>query len=313
MQQKTYMDIEAARLEDTEFKASNVMGFKVGEHIQITTKVDGSNASVAYDIETGDVISYSRTKQLDFNNTLNGFYNYVQGKTPDFKWWFEANHQDMVIFGEWNLGCNKIKNYKPEFAHNCWIVYDVYNKTISRYLSQQEVREICEDLDLTYIHVLYDGEFKSWEHVMSFLENDGYYGETQEGIVVKSADRLDSNDSREPYYVKIVSEAFKESMKHSKREKTAEEIGARENSEKIVNSIVTQRRVEKALEKLRDAGELPAQITPQDMGAVAKVLPKFVYEDCLKEEKEAVLAAGEYFGKMCGSRVMQIARSLIIS
>lgn len=312
MEQKHFMDIENARLVDDEFKVSNVSGFKEGEHIQITTKVDGSNASVAFDPDLGEVLCYSRTKQLDLNNTLNGFFNFVQSKAASFKWWFESGFEDMVIFGEWNLGGNKIKDYKPEFLHNCWIVYDVYNKTIGQYLTQQEVREICEDLNLTYIHVLYDGPFKSWDHVKTFLDNDGYYGDTEEGIVIKSQDRLNSNDSRNPYYVKIVNEAFKESMKHSKRELTEDEKSAKENSEKIVNSIVTQRRVEKAIEKLRDAGELPAQLEPKDMSTVAKLLPKFVHDDCIKEEPEMVNAAGKYFGKMCGSKVMQIARSLII-
>lgn len=305
---KKYMDIEAARIESTELRASNVDGFKVGEHIQITSKVDGSNASCAW--EDGHVVACSRNKVLDFNNTLNGFWNYATN-LEGLAEWFMAGHQDIVIFGEWSLGCNKIKDYKPEFAHNHWIVYDVFNTSTGQYLPQEDVRDICDELGLTYIHVLYDGPFISWDHVKQFLVNDGYYGPTLEGIVIKSADRLDSNDSRQPYYVKIVNEDFKESMK-TKKVKSELEIADEANCQNIVDTIVTKRRVEKAIEKLRDDGDIPAQLTPQDMGAVAKLLPKFVYEDCVKEEKELVDIAGSLFGKMCGSKTMQYAREIII-
>lgn len=307
---KKYMDIEAARIESTELRASNVDGFTVGEHVQVTVKVDGSNASAAW--EDGHVIACSRNKVLDYNNNLNGFWQYATN-LGGIAEWFMAGHQDMIIFGEWNLGGNKIKDYKPEFAHNHWIVYDVFNTSTGQYLPQEDVREICDELGLTYIHVLYDGPFISWDHVKQFLENDGYYGPTQEGVVCKSQDRLDSNDSRQPYYVKIVNEAFKESMKtKTPKIKSELEIADEANCQNIVDTIVTKRRVEKAIEKLRDDGDLPVQLTPQDMGAVARLLPKFVYEDCVKEEKELVDLAGSLFGKMCGSKTMQYAREIII-
>ena len=48
------------------------------------------------------------------------------------------------------------------------------------------------------------------------------------------------------------------------------------------------------------------------MKIVAQNLPKRIYEDCVKEEKESVMACGEYFGKMCGSTVMKHAKSIIL-
>ena len=45
MKQKHFMDIENLREEDTELRQGNGYGFVVGDIIQISTKVDGSNAS----------------------------------------------------------------------------------------------------------------------------------------------------------------------------------------------------------------------------------------------------------------------------
>ena len=79
----------------------------------------------------------------------------------------------------------------------------------------------------------------------------------------------------------------------------------------IVESIVTRSRVEKEIYKMRDEGILPEKIEPQDMKIVAQNLPKRIYKDCVKEEKESVVACGEYFGKMCGSTVMKHVRHVI--
>jgi hypothetical protein len=48
------------------------------------------------------------------------------------------------------------------------------------------------------------------------------------------------------------------------------------------------------------------------MKLVARNLPKRIYDDCVKEENELVMAAGEYFGKMCGSTTMKHARDIIL-
>lgn len=76
--------------------------------------------------------------------------------------------------------------------------------------------------------------------------------------------------------------------------------------------VVTKRRVEKEIYKMRDEGIVPEKINPSDMKIVAQNLPKRIYEDCLKEERELVESAGEYFGKMCSSKAMCLAREIIL-
>lgn len=79
------MDISRVKFGD-ELTSSNTGGFEVGDIIQITEKWDGNNASIRYDIETGKLIAFSRRLELTFNNTLNGFWNYVQSlNAEDYK------------------------------------------------------------------------------------------------------------------------------------------------------------------------------------------------------------------------------------
>lgn len=85
----------------------------------------------------------------------------------------------------------------------------------------------------------------------------------------------------------------------------------KEKASEIVEQIVTKNRVQKELYKMIDEGVLPQKIEPQDMRIVAQNLPKRIFEDCVKEENELVVEAGEFFGKMCGSATMNWAKKII--
>lgn len=202
--------------------------------------------------------------------------------------------------------------YKPEFYKN-WYVYDIYDVEKEEYLPQTEVKKFVEQHNLTYIHVLYEGEFISWEHCKTFC-NSPAYGDKQEGIVIKNQTKLNNPWSRTPFVLKIVNDCFSEVKKDNHRQKIEdpERIKARESAQNIVDQIVTKRRVEKEIYKMRDEGIVPEKITPQDMKIVAQNLPKRIYEDCIKEELELVQVAGEFFGKMCGSKSMSFAKEIIL-
>lgn len=310
MQQKHFTDIEVARPIDDEFKVNNVGSFAVGDHISIQEKIDGANSSLAWDNEENVLKAFSRKRELTFQNTLNGFWNYAQSVPRDVSTWFGMN-PNMVMFGEWDIGCNKIKDYFEKYKHT-WIVYDIYNKETEHYMPQEYVKHVTNQLNLQYIHVLYDGPFISWEHVTNFLQ-ECTYGPTQEGVVIKNQDRLNDVDARIPSYLKIVNADFKEKMKtRVHREKSINEIEEENRIDELIKSIVTRRRVEKCLEKLRDEGILPQKIMPKDMKLVARNIPKCVYDDCVKEEKEIVDSCGTAFGKKCSSTAMAIARQIIL-
>lgn len=304
---KHYMDIENARFEDVELgegivRRSNVGAFKPGDHIVIQEKFDGSCASVQYDIETQKVKAFSRKQELDINNNLAGFFEYVQ-QLPIEPF---TKYPDYVFFGEWGRK-NKIVYNKESYGK--WYVFDIYDLFEAEYLPQSMVEVICKDIGLTYIHTFYNGAFISWDHVKTFL-NDPLYGERQEGCVVKNQDLLFDKENRLPYYIKIVNDDFKESK--APKEADPEKEEAKLKAERLISSIVTENRVRKMIEKLVDEGLIKSELAPSEMKTIAKNLPKRIFDDCIKEEPEIIKAAGEYAGKTCSSITMKIARQLIV-
>ena len=304
MEQKKFMDISRIK-EDAELTEANTNGFHAGDHIVIQTKFDGANASFRYDEETEKLNAFSRKQPLTYNNTLSGFWNFVETlDTEKFK-----IYPNYVFFGEWAVR-NKII-YKPEYR-KIWLMYDVYDVENQCYLPQSQVKKLAEELGFTYINTWYDGEFISWNHVKSFLDKVVYSESIEEGVVVKNMTELNNPNSRTPFVLKIVNDRFSEVMKHRPKEVDPEVEAAKAKAQEIVDQIVTRRRVEKEIYKMRDEGILPEKIEPQDMRLVAQNLPKRIFDDCIKEEKEMVEAVGEYFGKMCGSTSMNWAKKIIL-
>lgn len=113
MKQKHFMDISRIKEGDSALCVSNTGGFQAGDQIVIQEKVDGANASIRYEVETGTLIAFSRKQELSYHKTLNGLWNYVQ--------LLEAKayerYKNYIFFGEWLLK-NAIK-YKPE-AYSHW-------------------------------------------------------------------------------------------------------------------------------------------------------------------------------------------------
>ena len=101
MKQKHFIDIQNIREENTELRESNTKGFTPGDIIQITEKFDGSNACACYDSEANKMVAFSRKQELTFNNTLNGFWNYVQTLPEEVVEVFKA-HPNYRVFGEWS-------------------------------------------------------------------------------------------------------------------------------------------------------------------------------------------------------------------
>lgn len=300
MEQKKFMDIQR-------LKEGYADGFIPGDLIVIQEKFDGSNAAAKYDAETGKMVAFSRRHTLNQNNTLNGFYNYVQELNPeDYK-----DVPDYVIFGEWSGARNAIIYY-PENTKK-WYVFDIYDVREEKYLPQSEVKAFAETHGLTYINTFYVGPFVSWEHVQSFMDHPGY-GEIQEGIVIKNQTRLNDPNSRLPFVVKIVGDKFHEvaKMNHVKKIQDPQKLQERTEAQELVKSVVTRRRVEKELYKMRDEGIIPTEWCEQDMKTVARNLPNRIYTDCVKEEPEVVQAAGQYFGKFCSVISMNYAREIIL-
>jgi hypothetical protein len=293
------MDIKVA-------STATINGFEVGDHIVIQTKIDGANAAIRYDPETDKVVAQSRKNILDTSNTLRGFYEFTQLLNKDrIK---EILRADFILYGEWLVPHSV--SY-PENAYKHFYVYDIYDTKRNEWAPQWFVEGTAELLHLPYVKTWYDGEFISWEHCKSFLPNSAYGEVEQEGIVVKNMTKLNSLDNHEPFYVKIVNARFKEKMERKeKKSQSPEQIAFEEEENNKAKTIVTRARVEKLLHKFVDEGILPENWGGEQMSIVARNLPKRIFEDCMKEEKETV-AAIDNFGKRASSIAMKTAKDIL--
>lgn len=202
----------------------------------------------------------------------------------------------------------------PEDMYKKFYMFDVWDRETEQYLTQEDSLAIFDrlrDYIPHYVHTLYNGPFISWEHTLAFLK-ENIYGETpcMEGIVIKRQNKLWSKSSRLPYYVKIVNEKFSEV--HSSKPKTIdpEKLAAREAEQAAVAEVVTKRRIIKQIEKFIEDQIIPSDWGGESMKQISKLLPKAVYEDCRKEEPEAVITV-ENFGKICASLCMKYAREIL--
>lgn len=195
MERKSFMDIQR-------LKEGFADDFRPGDEIVIQEKFDGSNASFRYDVETGKLVAFSRRQTLNpLDNTLSGFYNYIQSLNADeFK-----DYPDYVVFGEWSGARNAIIYY-PECTKK-WYVFDIYDVNEQVYLQQSEVKKFAEEHGLDYINTYYVGPFISWDHVMSFMGTSAY-GDIQEGIIVKNQTKLNDPNTRLPFVVKSLVKNF---------------------------------------------------------------------------------------------------------
>ena len=302
---KHFIDIEHIRMSgDNGLVKTNTGAFEVGDEIQITEKWDGSNASAYWDAEKGAMHACSRKQDLTEHNTLNGFYDFIM-TLPDPAVGEFKKHPNFIVFGEWG-NKNKIV-YNKEF-YKRWYVYDIYDTTKEEWLPQKMVKIFAQKAGLEYIHVLYEGQFISWEHCMTFM-NSPMYGDRQEGIIIKNQTKLNDDSIRTPKYLKIVNDDFKETMKTKVVD--LEALAEKERLQKLTETIVTRVRVEKNIRKAIDEGIYPAELTPGDMSIVARDLPRRLYNDCLKEEPE-IVAMIPNFGKFCGTVTMKLAKNIIL-
>lgn len=190
MNHKKFMDIER-------IKENIIGGFEVGNHIVIQEKIDGANAAIRYDSETNTVVAQSRKNILNISNNLRGFYEWTQ--TLNVAKVRNILGDNLILFCEW-LVPHTVKYPKDKYNHAYF--YDIYDTITESYLTQDVVKEKVNALNLTYVPVFYDGEFKSWEHCYSFVGKTEMGGEYGEGCF-NSRTKILMADGTEKYITEV--------------------------------------------------------------------------------------------------------------
>lgn len=251
---------------------------KKGDHITITEKMDGANASFRID-ETNPlgVSCYSRNKPLDAENNLGGFYEWVLNNIVPIKDKLNPNY---IYYGEW-MNPHKVK-YKEDVYKNFYMfsIWDSY-----KYLHDDIVKFEAKELNIKTVDYFYEGEFINYDHLMSFVGKSDLTLEpnTGEGIVIKNVSYFDKYNRQ--CFVKLVSDKFTEVKKQkvSKADKSMIE-GYVE-----LISVLTQARVDKILYKVVDEGIISDEdICIENIGNILKITNGLVYEDILKEESDII-------------------------
>lgn len=260
-------------------KASTQGVLQEGDIISITEKIDGANASFCLD-ETNilGVSCYSRNKPLTEDNRLRGFYDWVNDNIIPIKNKLKKGYR---YFGEW-LVSHKVV-YKEE-AYKNFYLFSIWDEENQIYLSDEIVQAEAKRLELKTPEYFYYGEYKSFEHLMSFVGKSNLTKDpnTGEGIVVKNVGYFNRNHKQ--VFVKLVSEKFAEVQKQKKPKDPNVDSKVIET----IKSVLTKARVSKLIHKLVDEGSLREDFSISDMGTILRELKDKPYQDILKEEPELI-------------------------
>lgn len=161
------------------------------------------------------------------------------------------------------------------------IIFDI-STGLESYMSYDEKKKEAERLGFEVVPLLYQGVIDSPQALLHFLELNSYLGGTLiEGVVVKNYSLLTME--KKVAMGKYVREDFKEA--NAKKWRTEIRPSQTAIFERLVEVYKTEPRWRKAVEHLRDNGQLEGD--PQD---IALLIPE-VKSDILKECKEEIQEA----------------------
>jgi len=244
------------------------------EPVEITEKIDGSQ--FAFSRVNGELFMRSKGAQLFIDNPEKMFLpaiEYVQG--------IEHLLEDNTTYY-----CEYLKQPRhnvlkyDRIPNNHLMLFGVMG-TFTQRFARDVLGVIAEDLNIESVPVLFRGVINKPEDLTKLLDEQSVLGSTAiEGIVVKNYDRpfLLGGQPIPIMAGKFVSEKFKETHK----QKWGKEYTARGRYVTFCESFKTEARWHKAVQHLRDSGELENQ--PRDIGKLIKEIQR----DIKEEEQEAI-------------------------
>ena len=247
--------------------------------VLIEEKIDGSQFSMMMD-DAGELHCRSKGKQIVIDEPEKMFSKAI--KTA-------KKLAGKMLHPGWVYRCEYLQ--KPKHNTLCYeripeknlILFDVMTGPES-YLSRRDKVCEAETIGLEVVPMIYQGKVDSLDMFKEFLERESILGGTKvEGVVVKNYSLF--TQEKKVAIGKYVSEAFKE--KHGKEWKKSNP-----GTKDILGDLITiyrhKNRWEKAIQHLRDAGEL--EESPRDIGALIREVPADVLKECEDEIKDKLFA-----------------------
>ena len=263
---------------------------KPGAQIVIEEKIDGANAS--FKLENGELLAFSRNTQLDAENNLRGFYQWVQGNIDK-----DLLREGITYYGEWTAP-HKM-NYGEN--HHKFYLFDALNEK-GLFGERFVVEHLAARFGIEVAPLFYQGEYVSQEQISSLI-GKSQLGEVGEGVVVK-ADSSVHEDNR--VVLKFVSDYFKESKFVAKKNPNNSGCALTD----FVDATLTDARVSKMLHKLVDEGKLEEDYSIQDMGLILKNIGGSLFEDIIKEEMDELLGL---LKKRVGRKVPVAVKNVLVA
>lgn len=153
------------------------------------------------------------------------------------------------------------------------IIFDI-NTGEETYLSYEEKSAEAKRLGLECVPLLYSGKVSSAVQLEQLLEKESVLGGVKiEGFVCKNYLRFGKD--KKALMGKYVSEKFKET--HNKEWKSKNK-GSDSILQLLIHTLRTEARWEKAIQKIRDSGELKNE--PKDIGLIVDAIRQDIKEEC---------------------------------
>lgn len=268
--------------------------------VVIQEKLDGSNAS--FTMENGELKAFSRRKELDEEENLRGFYQYITDKAKDFTQSQKEALERYIVFGEWLIK-GKLK-YRED---NLWsfFMFDVYDKEENRYLKHEELvtfvvdKSFVNHFSSVYMTVIYPDEMQLVNDKIDELMKYSARVEDNnpgEGLVVKCL--MESNDC-----YKFITPEYREVK--SIRPKTN-----KTQTEHLVDYAITKPRMQKMINRAIDENRLTYDdLYIQNFSKVMKEVGSEYVDDILEEEMENMIKS---IKKRIGKRSALILREILM-
>lgn len=263
---------------------------KPGAPIVIEEKIDGANAS--FKLENGELLAFSRNTQLDAENNLRGFYQWVQAVIDK-----TLLREGVTYYGEWTAP-HKM-NYGEN--HHKFYLFDALSEE-GVFADRDMIEHLANRFGIEAAPLFYRGEYVSREQINSYIGKSSI-GEVGEGVVIKVDDE-EHGDER--IVLKFVSDYFKESKFVAKKNPTNSGCALTD----FVDATLTDARVSKMLHKLVDEGKLEEDYSIQDMGLILKNLGGLLFEDIIKEEMDELLGL---LKKRVGRKVPVAVKNVLVA
>lgn len=272
-------------------EARRMNTFNMGEHIIVEEKIDGSNTSIFIE-EDGTPRVFGRNWELNEKFNQRGAYQWCANLKDKILEVMGADAYKYVYFFEYLVEHHVA--YRED-AYNKGYLIGIRDKETRKYADEHKVIEIANRLGVEHPAVLYEGEFKGWDHIKSIVGQTRLGAKKGEGVVIKALDNKTGLKM-----LKVVSEEFVEKMLYSTEKREAEMRREQAKRDKI-KEIVTDARIRKQLYKLVDMGIIKTSNlhdwSKEERALSFKYIGKLLYEDCIKEELDFVKEFGKDFGK----------------